>query len=61
VLASSVDPFAFQGVVVSPSMMGVERGLERSTFWFVRLFSRPLRWMTGLSHVELMNPAMWEA
>jgi hypothetical protein len=34
-------------------------GFERT--WFARLSSRPLRWMTGLSYVEWMSPAMWEA
>ena len=38
---------------------GVERGLERTRF--ARLLSRPLLWLTGLSHVELMSPAMREA
>jgi hypothetical protein len=38
---------------------GVERGLERTQF--ARLLSRPLLWLTGLSHVELMSPAMREA
>jgi len=40
-------------------MGGVERGLERTRF--ARLLSRPLLWLTGLSHVELMSPAMREA
>jgi hypothetical protein len=38
---------------------GVERGLERTQF--ARLLSRPLLWLTGLSHIELMSPAMREA
>jgi hypothetical protein len=38
---------------------GVERGLERMQF--ARLLSRPLLWLTGSSHVELMSPAMREA
>jgi hypothetical protein len=28
---------------------------------FARLLSRPLLWLTGSSHVELMSPAMREA
>ena len=41
------------------TVTGVERGLERRSF--ARLFSRPLWWLTGLSHVELLSPAKWEA
>jgi hypothetical protein len=37
----------------------LKRGFEWT--WFARLSSRPLRWTTGLSHIELMSPTTWEA
>jgi hypothetical protein len=38
---------------------GLKGGL--SGMQFARLLSRPLLWLTGSSHVELMSPAMREA
>jgi hypothetical protein len=67
-LASSSRSFAWGleslvplvGLVRGDTVMrGLKGGL--SGMQFARLLSRPLLWLTGSSHVELMSPAMREA
>jgi hypothetical protein len=55
----SLVPFSRPGERYCNEGGEVERWLEQMQF--ARLLSRPLLWLTGSSHVELMSPAMREA